>query len=268
MSNTNTNLQTQTLNALHNAIMEAGVSEGSSDTRTEGYMETYKNVSQDIRDQLNAEAEAIHETVSDHTQVVETEQESINDAVQHQLKKLVSGEVSQTLEALFSTLLGKVTKTINQVVNNEFNKRKDGTLIKNRAENEIKVNQNLDNNFGYKNFGACKPPEFQGEQEPIISYRWLVDIKEAFSVSRCPTELQVRFVTHLLRERVKDWWDLTKRTMGTELINRMEWREFKDMFLKVFAPEAKVKKIQREFLVMCQTTETVSEFTGLFMDRA
>ncbi|GJY71766.1 retrovirus-related pol polyprotein from transposon TNT 1-94 [Tanacetum coccineum] len=111
MSNTNNNLQTQTSNALHNAIMEAGgkdrppmlapgnyvqwksrikryidtkpnnelihyclqnppykfkwtektvpVAEGSSETTTEGYMENYKNVSQDIRDQLNAEAEAL-----------------------------------------------------------------------------------------------------------------------------------------------------------------------------------------------------------------
>ncbi|GJT53968.1 putative ribonuclease H-like domain-containing protein [Tanacetum coccineum] len=107
----NTNLQTQTSNALHNAIMEAGgkdrppmlapdnyaqwksrikryidtkpnnelihyclqnppykfkwtektvpVAEGSSEPTTEGYMENYKNVSQDIRDQLNAEAEAV-----------------------------------------------------------------------------------------------------------------------------------------------------------------------------------------------------------------
>ncbi|GKA26383.1 retrovirus-related pol polyprotein from transposon TNT 1-94 [Tanacetum coccineum] len=81
MSNTNTNLQTQTSNALHNAIMEAGgkdrppmlassnyfkwtektvpVAEGSSETTTERYMENYKNVSQEIRDQLNAEAEAV-----------------------------------------------------------------------------------------------------------------------------------------------------------------------------------------------------------------
>ncbi|GKE19567.1 hypothetical protein Tco_1427144 [Tanacetum coccineum] len=71
MSNSNTNLQTQSSNALHNAIMEAGskdrppmlalvpVAEGSSKTTTERYMENYKNVSQDIRDQLNAEAEAI-----------------------------------------------------------------------------------------------------------------------------------------------------------------------------------------------------------------
>nr|GEW76832.1 hypothetical protein [Tanacetum cinerariifolium] len=35
------------------------VTEGSSETTTEGYMENYKNISQDIRDQLNAEAEAI-----------------------------------------------------------------------------------------------------------------------------------------------------------------------------------------------------------------
>ncbi|GJU74581.1 hypothetical protein Tco_1265986 [Tanacetum coccineum] len=111
MSNTNNNLQTQTSNALHNAIMEAGgkdrppilapgnyvqwksrikryintkpnneliyyclqnlpykfkwtektipVAEGSSETTTEGYMENYKNVSQDIRNQLDVEAEVV-----------------------------------------------------------------------------------------------------------------------------------------------------------------------------------------------------------------
>nr|GEV84687.1 integrase, catalytic region, zinc finger, CCHC-type, peptidase aspartic, catalytic [Tanacetum cinerariifolium] len=35
------------------------VAEGSTETTTERYMENYKNVSQDIRDQLNAEAEAV-----------------------------------------------------------------------------------------------------------------------------------------------------------------------------------------------------------------
>nr|GEV91240.1 hypothetical protein [Tanacetum cinerariifolium] len=66
-------MQTQTSNALHNAIMEVGgkdrppmlapdkavlVAEGSSKTTTERYMNNYKNVSQDIHDQLNAKAEA------------------------------------------------------------------------------------------------------------------------------------------------------------------------------------------------------------------
>nr|GEX03819.1 hypothetical protein [Tanacetum cinerariifolium] len=67
-------MQTQTSNTLHNAIMEAGgkdrppmlapdkevpISKGSSVTTTKMYMENYKNVLQDIRDQLNAEAEAV-----------------------------------------------------------------------------------------------------------------------------------------------------------------------------------------------------------------
>ncbi|GJV34614.1 hypothetical protein Tco_1395014 [Tanacetum coccineum] len=67
MSNTNNNLQTQTSNALHNAIMKAGgkdrppmlAPEGSSETTIEGYMENYKNVSKDIMNQLDVEAEDV-----------------------------------------------------------------------------------------------------------------------------------------------------------------------------------------------------------------
>nr|GEZ61274.1 hypothetical protein [Tanacetum cinerariifolium] len=41
------------------ADKEVSISEGSPVTRTERYKETYKNVSKDIQDQLNAEAEAV-----------------------------------------------------------------------------------------------------------------------------------------------------------------------------------------------------------------
>ncbi|GKE72900.1 hypothetical protein Tco_1534941 [Tanacetum coccineum] len=106
MSNSNTNLQTQSSNALHNAInrppmLAPGnyvqwksrikryidtkpnhelihyylehppykfkwaertilVAEGSSKTTTKGYIENYKNVSEDIRNLLQAEAEVVH----------------------------------------------------------------------------------------------------------------------------------------------------------------------------------------------------------------
>nr|GEV70684.1 ribonuclease H-like domain-containing protein [Tanacetum cinerariifolium] len=66
MSNTNNNMQTQMSNTLHNAIMEVGskdrppmLAPGSPITRTKRVHETYKNVSQEIRDQLNTEAEAV-----------------------------------------------------------------------------------------------------------------------------------------------------------------------------------------------------------------
>ncbi|GJT63035.1 hypothetical protein Tco_1006568 [Tanacetum coccineum] len=85
MSNSNTNLQTQSSNALHNAIMEAGSKDhppmlalGSSETTTERYMENYKNVSQDIRDQLNAEAEAIQIILTGIDNDIYSTVESIN----------------------------------------------------------------------------------------------------------------------------------------------------------------------------------------------
>nr|GFA96004.1 hypothetical protein [Tanacetum cinerariifolium] len=66
MSNISNNMQTQTSNTLHNAIMEASskdrppmLAPGNPTTTTERVFETYKNVTQDIRDQLNAEAEAV-----------------------------------------------------------------------------------------------------------------------------------------------------------------------------------------------------------------
>nr|GEY64418.1 Gag-Pol polyprotein [Tanacetum cinerariifolium]GEY86137.1 Gag-Pol polyprotein [Tanacetum cinerariifolium] len=59
MSNTSNNLQTQTSNTLHNAIMEAGSKDRLSMLAPVRIHETYKNVSQEIRDQLNAEAEAV-----------------------------------------------------------------------------------------------------------------------------------------------------------------------------------------------------------------
>nr|GEZ56353.1 hypothetical protein [Tanacetum cinerariifolium] len=59
-------MQTQTSNTLHNAIMEAGgkdrppmLASGNSETTAERYIENYKNVSQDIRDKLNDEAEVV-----------------------------------------------------------------------------------------------------------------------------------------------------------------------------------------------------------------
>ncbi|GKA57778.1 hypothetical protein Tco_0756966 [Tanacetum coccineum] len=59
VNSSNTNLLTSK-STIHESKAEKTVhAKGSSETTTERYMENYKNVSQDIRDQLNAEAEAV-----------------------------------------------------------------------------------------------------------------------------------------------------------------------------------------------------------------
>nr|GEY90463.1 hypothetical protein [Tanacetum cinerariifolium] len=119
MSNTNNHLQTQTSNALYNAIMEAGgknhpprlapVSEGSSETTTEGYMENYKNVSQDIRDQLNAKAEAIQIILIG----IDNDIYSTVDACPNAYDEMSKDKEIKKLMALISLSFKKIYKPIN-----------------------------------------------------------------------------------------------------------------------------------------------------------
>ncbi|GJY22115.1 zinc finger, CCHC-type, retrotransposon gag domain protein [Tanacetum coccineum] len=95
--------------------------------------------------------------------------------------------------------------------------------------------------FGYKEFSICKPPDFTGVKEPIISYRW---------------------------DRAKEWWDVVIRTKGSDVVKNLTWDEFKEIFLKNFSPEAWLKKLRREFLNIKQMNKTVNEFIGNFLDQA
>ncbi|GKA40967.1 retrovirus-related pol polyprotein from transposon TNT 1-94 [Tanacetum coccineum] len=60
MSNTNNTMKTQTSNALHNAIMELGGKDRPPIIAPAWHMETYNNVSKEIRDQLDAKAKTVH----------------------------------------------------------------------------------------------------------------------------------------------------------------------------------------------------------------
>ncbi|GKA36614.1 hypothetical protein Tco_0723179 [Tanacetum coccineum] len=159
----NNNLQTQTLNALHNAIMKAGgkdrppmlapsnyvqwksrikryidtkpnnelihyclqnppykfkltektvpVSEGSSETTTEGYMKNYKNVSQDIRNQLDAEAEAVQIILT----VIDNDIYSTVDACPNACEMWKAIERLKQVDSLKSQLETQKTQFLNEI---------------------------------------------------------------------------------------------------------------------------------------------------------
>ncbi|GJW09856.1 ribonuclease H-like domain-containing protein [Tanacetum coccineum] len=163
MSNTNNNLQTQTSNALYNAIMEAGgkdrppmlalgnyvqwkfrikryidtkpnneliyyclqnppykfkwteiiipVAEGSSETTTERFMENYKNVSQDIRNQLDAEAEPFQIILTR----IDNDIYSTVDACPNAFWKFTSRD-GESLKLYYS----RFYKMMNELVRNKF----------------------------------------------------------------------------------------------------------------------------------------------------
>nr|GEU85065.1 hypothetical protein [Tanacetum cinerariifolium] len=128
-------MQTKTSNTLHNAIMEAGgkdrppmlapdnevpISEGSSVTTTETYMETYKNVSQDIHDQLNAEAEAVQIILTG----IDNDIYSTVDVVRmHEFGKFTSqdGESLESCYLRFYKMMNELIRNQCDVTNHQVN---------------------------------------------------------------------------------------------------------------------------------------------------
>nr|GEV24098.1 retrovirus-related Pol polyprotein from transposon TNT 1-94 [Tanacetum cinerariifolium] len=176
MSNTNNTMQTQTSNTLHNAIMEAGgkdcspmlapdktvpVTEGSSETTTERYMENYKNVSQYIRDQLNTEAEAIQIILTGIDNDIYSRVDACPNAREmwKAIERLKQGESInvQDLETNLYWEFGKFTswdgeslesyysrfyKMMNELVRNQYDSQELKTISYHKLYDILKQNQN------------------------------------------------------------------------------------------------------------------------------
>ncbi|GJZ12271.1 retrovirus-related pol polyprotein from transposon TNT 1-94 [Tanacetum coccineum] len=127
MSNTINNLKTQKSNALHNAIIEAGgkdrppmlALEGSSKTTIEGYMENYKNVSQDIHDQLNAEAKAVQIILTG----IDNDIYSTVDACPNvcEMWKTIKSESLESYYSKFYKMLNELVRNKCDVTNHQVN---------------------------------------------------------------------------------------------------------------------------------------------------
>nr|GEV35112.1 retrovirus-related Pol polyprotein from transposon TNT 1-94 [Tanacetum cinerariifolium] len=133
MSNTNNNLQTQTSNSLHDAIMEAGgkdrppmlapVVEGSSETTTEVYMENYKNVSQDIRNQLDAEAEAVQIILTGIDNDIYSTVDAYPNACEmwKAMERLKQGESLESYYSRFYKMMNELVRLQCDVTNHQVN---------------------------------------------------------------------------------------------------------------------------------------------------
>nr|GEW18304.1 hypothetical protein [Tanacetum cinerariifolium] len=182
-------MQTQTLNTLHNAIMEVGgkdrppmlapgnyvqwkyrikryidtkpnhelihyclknlsykftwagkevpIFEGSPVIRTETYMETYKNVSQDIRDQLNGEAKAVQIILTG----IDNDIYSTVDACLNAYDEMSKDKEIDKLMALISLSFKKIYKPTNN------NLRTSSNTSRVNQDNSPRINKSI----GYEN---------------------------------------------------------------------------------------------------------------------
>nr|GEY62204.1 hypothetical protein [Tanacetum cinerariifolium] len=164
-------MQAQTSNTLHNAIMEAGgkdrppmlaldkevlISEGSSVTTTKTYTESYKNVSQDIRDQLNAKAEAVQIILTGIDNDIYSTVDAFPNACEmwkviERLKhddEISKDKETDKLIALISLSFKKIYKPTNK------NLRTSSNTSRANLDNSPRINRGA----GYDNQRECQKP--------------------------------------------------------------------------------------------------------------
>lgn len=75
-------------------------------------------------------------------------------------------------------------------------------------------------------FKVCGAPEFFGPKDPIARWRWITNMENAQRRIFCPEEAKVRFVSYLLKDQVRDWWDKVGRAVGIVAVAIMTWVDF------------------------------------------
>ncbi|KAD3067290.1 hypothetical protein E3N88_35170 [Mikania micrantha] len=174
-----------------------------------------------------------------------------------QMRDMVKEEVAKALQANISTYMEGMEASLQNFIRQEFATLKTSGEME-RASKKVT----------YKDFVACKPPEFKGEVDPLLSQRWISDIEGTFETCHCDSSDEVIFAGNQLRERGKDWWELLRKEKGRDGMKDLTWAEFKELFLKRFCPQAAIDRITEEFLNMRHKDESIDTITAIFFDKA
>ncbi|KAD1449638.1 hypothetical protein E3N88_42813 [Mikania micrantha] len=183
---------------------------------------------------------------------IEYEEEQLTE-----LQMMVREEVAKAFEATLPTRLDGLQASLKDFIHEEFATLKDEM----GGEKPSKK-------VTYKEFVACKPTEFKGEVDPLLSQRWITDMESTFETCHCDLSDEVMFAGNQLKERAKDWWELLRKEKGRDGIKDLTWGAFKELFLKRFCPQAAIDKITEEFLHMRHKEEDIDTITAVFYDKA
>ena len=78
--------------------------------------------------------------------------------------------------------------------------------------------------------------------------------------------MRVRFALNLLRLGAKDWWKFVTIEFSPMEKAAVTWEWFVEMFHEGYVPLMERERLAQEYLLLRQTTKTVTEITRMFHD--
>ncbi|KAJ0874303.1 putative retrotransposon gag domain-containing protein [Helianthus annuus] len=97
--------------------------------------------------------------------------------------------------------------------------------------------------FSFKQFKACGPKDFTGEDGPNAMFQWLDSIEVTLRQSGCPDNLRTVNATGVFQSRALDWWTAERNRRGNDAAYRLSWEELKEIMMKELCPPHELQKL-------------------------
>ncbi|KAJ0604091.1 putative transcription factor interactor and regulator CCHC(Zn) family [Helianthus annuus] len=120
----------------------------------------------------------------------------------------------------------------------------------------------------YKEFLACKPAEFAGNEGATVTLRWLEKTEAVIAISKCAEEDQVMYASNLFKEGALEWWNTVLQVKGRRMAYAMNWEEFKNLVERKFCPEYEKEQMANKFLSHRMVGVECRGYTSTFFEYA
>ncbi|KAM0065676.1 putative transcription factor interactor and regulator CCHC(Zn) family [Helianthus debilis subsp. tardiflorus] len=101
--------------------------------------------------------------------------------------------------------------------------------------------------FSFKQFKACGPKEFTGEDGPTAMFHWFDSVEVTLRQSGCPENLCTLNATGVFQSRALDWWTAGRNKRGNDAAYELTWEELKAIMMDEFCPPHERQKLEDEF---------------------
>ncbi|KAJ0436798.1 putative transcription factor interactor and regulator CCHC(Zn) family [Helianthus annuus] len=150
----------------------------------------------------------------------------------------------------------QVAKAVSEVYENASK-----TSEESRAENPKDSSKTA---FSFKQFKACGPKEFTGEDGPTAMFHWFDSVEVTLRQRGCPENLRTLNATGVFQSRALDWWTAERNKRGNDAAYELTWEEPKAIMVDEFCPPHERQKLEDEFWVIKQKDGDNAALTARF----
>ncbi|MFS7980343.1 putative transcription factor interactor and regulator CCHC(Zn) family [Helianthus anomalus] len=118
--------------------------------------------------------------------------------------------------------------------------------------------------FSFKQFKACGPKEFTGEDGPTAMFHWFDSIEVTMRQSGCPENLRTLNATGVFQSRALDWWTAERNKRGDDAAYELTWKELKAIMIDEFCPPHERQKLEDGFWNIKQNDGDNAALTARF----